>query len=120
MGELTIRPRVGGEFKDSFPSVAETGFSLGFAVGYKLSWNRYSTSKNLWGNNTNKFSITPGAFLSAGATDLKKSNTRGPIIDFERKAPVVSPGVFLVFGFNNINFGYAIGADFATGKGSDG
>jgi len=115
-----IRPHLRGSLKDSFPSVTETGLNLGFAGGYKFSWNRFSTSKNLWGSNTNRLSLTPGIFLSGGAAELKKANTRDPIIQFERKTATISPGLFFVLGFNNINFGYALGNDFATGPGAKG
>jgi hypothetical protein len=116
---LKIRPKLDTEaLKDSFPSQAETGFNVGVALGWKFTHNIYNSNKNIFGQNTNKYSIAPGIFLGAGATDLKKANTRNPRIVFERKAALVTTGGYLMFGINSINLGYAFGADFATGTGS--
>lgn len=116
---LKIRPKINTEIlKDSFPSQAETGFNVGVALGWKFTHNVYNTKKNILGQNTNRYSIAPGFFLGAGATDLKKVNTRNPAIKFERKAALITTGGYLMVGFNSINFGYAFGADFATGIGS--
>lgn len=117
---LKIRPRLTSEaLQDSFPSQAETSFNVGVSFGWKFTHNVYNARKNIFGQNTNRFSLAPGVFLGTGAVDLKKANTRGPAIDFERKAALITTGGFFMLGFNNINIGYAIGADFATGMKSE-
>lgn len=116
---LKIRPKLNSEaLRDSFPSQAETGFNVGVAFGWKFTHNIYNSKKNIFGQNTNRYSFSPGIFLGAGATDLKKANTRHPAITFERKAAIITTGGFFMLGFNSINFGYAFGADFPTGTGS--
>jgi hypothetical protein len=116
---LKMRPKLSDvALKDSFPSQAETGFNVGVAFGWKFTHNVYSPNKNIFGQNTNRFSISPGFFLGTGAADLKKSNTRNPVILFERKAAIFTTGGFFMIGFNSINLGYAFGSDFATGTGS--
>lgn len=77
-----------------------------------------SQNKNIFGQNFNRFSISPGIFLGTGAADLKKSNTRNPVILFERKAAIITTGGFLMIGFNSINLGYAFGSSFPPGTGS--
>lgn len=84
----------------------------------EVTHNVYNSKKNIFGQNTNRYSFSPGIFLGAGATDLKKSNTRNPAITFERKAAIIATGGFFMLGFNSINLGYSFGADFATGNGS--
>lgn len=116
---LKIRPQIRDfQLKDSFPSQVETGFNFAFAIGYKFVRNIYKADKNFLGQFTNRSSITPGFLVGAAATDLKKSNTRQPIIEFERKAPLISLGGFVMMGFNNINFGYVLGVDYAFGTGA--
>ncbi|HZV69825.1 MAG TPA: hypothetical protein VFG10_09780 [Saprospiraceae bacterium] len=116
---IKIRPRLDDSaLLDSFPSQTETGFNPALAFGLKMSFNNFRINNDIFGRNLRQLSLTPGFFFGTGATDLKKTNTRNPIIKFERKATVISPGMFLMFGYNNINFGYSLGIDFATGKGS--
>ena len=105
---------------DSFPSQAETGFNIALAGGWKFNINSYSSKKDLFGKNIRQFSLTPGWLLGAGAADLTKDNTRNPIIDFKRKAAIISTGGFIMLGYNTINFGYSFGWDFATGEGHKG
>lgn len=115
---LKIRPQLkNAVLLDSFPSQTETGFNPAIAFGWKLNLNSYSSSKDLFGNNLKKFSITPGWFMGTGAVDLKKANTRNPVIAFERKAALLSTGGFIMFGYNKINVGYSFGWDYATGTG---
>lgn len=119
---LKIRPKL-KEFNsksllDSFPQQAESGFNVGVAFGWKLTHNIYNANKNIFSQNTNKYSITPGWYLGTGAVDLKKANTRDPI-KFERKAAIITTGGFLMIGFNTINLGYSFGWDFATGTGKE-
>lgn len=97
-------------YKDSFPSQVETGFNIGFLIGGKRTWNRYRTSANIFGQKTDKYSITGGLILSAGAVDLGTATTR-PKIEFPRKAAMVSYGGSVVFGINSVNIGYAFGWD---------
>jgi hypothetical protein len=116
---LKIRPKLNSEaLRDSFPSQAETSFNVGVAFGWKFTTNVYNAKKNIFGQNTNRYSLSPGLFLGAGATDLKKVNTRNPKIAFERKAAMITTGGFIMVGINTINLGYAFGADFSTGIGN--
>lgn len=116
---IKIRPKLNTpSLKDSFPQQVETGVNVGVALGWKLTHNVFSAKKNIWGQNTNRYSFTPGIFCGFGGVDLKKANTRDPVIIFERKAFMVNTGVFFMLGFNNLNIGYTLGADFATGPGS--
>jgi hypothetical protein len=117
---LKIRPKLNESSRlDSFPSQTETGFNPAIAVGWKFNYNIFKPKKDFWGRNLNQFSLTPGIFLGTGAVDLKKSNTRNPIIKFERKAAILSTGGFIMFGYNNINLGYSFGFDYATGTGKN-
>lgn len=115
---LKIRPKIPTDVQDSFPSQAEASFNVGVSFGWKFTHNVYKPDKNIFGQNTNRYSFSPGIFLGTGAVDLKKTNTKNPAITFERKAAIITTGGFFMLGFNNINFGYAFGADFATGTGS--
>ena len=114
---LTIPLKIRPALNDSYPSQAETSFNVGAAFGWKFTHNVYDSRKNIFGQNTNRYSISPGIFLGTGATDLKKTNT-DPSIAIERKAAIITTGGFVMVGFNSINFGYAFGGDFATGTGS--
>lgn len=105
---------------DSFPTQVETNISFAFAGGYKISYNKFNAQANYLGLFTDRYSFTPGLFFGLGAVDLQKSNTRNPIITFGRKSLTYSFGVFAVFGFNNLNFGYSFGMDHSTGDGSQG
>lgn len=104
--------------KDSFPQDVSTGFNLGLAGGWKFSVNFYNPSKDIFGNKGLKLSLTPGIFYGMGATKVSKSNTRKPIYQFDRNALTHSFGGFFMFGFNNINLGYATGWDYPTKDGS--
>ena len=118
---LKIRPKLNDvALLDSFPSQTETGFNPALAFGWKFNINSYSQKKELFGKNLKQFSFTSGWFLGTGAVDLKKANTRNPVIAFERKAAIVSTGGFLMLGYNNINVGYSFGWDYATGEGREG
>ena len=115
---LKIRPSLRNiALKDSFPGTVETGTTFGLSFGYKLNYNVYKANKNILGQNTNRWSLSTGIVLGSGGVDLKKANTRNPQIAFERKAAIVSPGVFFMFGFNSVNVGYMLGKDYATGIG---
>jgi hypothetical protein len=115
---LKIRPELNSEaVSDSFPSQAQAGFTIGVAGGWKFNFNVYNSKISIFGQNTNRYSIAPGIFIGAGSTRLSKSNTSDPKISFERDAALITTGGFILLGFNIINFGYAIGVDFATGTG---
>lgn len=116
---IKIRPALKGQqYGDLFPGQVETGFSANLAAGVKFNHNMYNSNKNVFGNNTTTVSFTPGVFFGFGAADLKKTNTLNPAITVERKALIRSYGYFLMFGVHNINLGYAMGWDYATGTGS--
>lgn len=113
---LKIRSAVRNHaYLDSFPSQVETGFNVGFLVGGKKTWNRFRTSTNIFGQTTDKFSVTGGFLLSTGGVDLSATSTR-PKIEFPRKTAMISYGGAIVFGFNSLNFGYAVGWDQAVGR----
>ena len=112
---IKIRPKVHRpELLDSIPSQTETGVNIGFLVGYKVAWNKFRTSANPLGQTTAKYSVTGGGIVSVGAADLSAAATRPKII-FPRKAPMITLGGSVVFGFNNVNIGYAFGWDHAVG-----
>ncbi len=114
---LKLRPKIDIADKiDSFPATAETGLNVGFTIGRKYSLNSISTTKNIFGDKTSRlFSITPGAFLNFGATELNKANIRNSSLLVSRKVPTVSFGGFLSFGYYRFNVGYGLGIDFAIG-----
>lgn len=113
---IKIRPKLNTPaLKDSFPGQVSTGVNLGMAFGWKLSLNYYKPKPNFMGLKITSVSLTPGVFYGLGATSLTKDNTRNPVIEFGRSALTHSLGGFAMFGFNNINIGYAIGWDFVTG-----
>jgi hypothetical protein len=98
-------------YKDSLPSFVETGFNAGLATGIKRTWTTYSSELNAFGTNYRRFSLAVGPFLNIGGTDVKKSTT-DYTITFDRKEPYYSYGLFFLVGFNNINLGYSVGADY--------
>lgn len=113
---LKIRSKVkaGGTFT-AIPSTTETGVNLGFLGGYKFSWNKYRQASNVFGQQTARYSITPGILLGTGAADLSTTLTR-PVITTARKAAMISTGGSVVLGFNSFNIGYAFGWDHAVGS----
>jgi len=115
---IKIRPKLTTPaLKDSFPSQVSTGINLGIAFGWKFTLNYYQPKPNIFGQKGNKISFAPGIFYGIGSENLAKSNTRDPIITFERSALTHSIGGFGMLGFNSINIGYSFGWDFATGPG---
>jgi len=114
---IKIRPKLTNtSFNDSFPQQAESGINVDVAFGWKFNLlNVYNGKNRVFGQSTNTWSVTPGVFLGLGTTDLSATTTR-PVIEFERNAATISTGGFIMFGFNNINIGAAIGFDHATGQ----
>lgn len=111
---LKLRKSVGDDVLN--PPTVETGFTVGFAPGWKFTRNTYSSSKNYLGKNISQFAIAIGSHFGVGASDLKKaSNAPGLVSD--RKAAMFTCGGFLLFGFNNINLGIGIGKDYVLGEG---
>jgi hypothetical protein len=99
-----------------YPAQVETGINIGFAPVMKYNLNIYNSINKMMGKPLNQYSINCGLILNIGATDLKTaSNAPGLISD--RKSPMFTYGTFLMFGVNNINFGYAIGWDKIIGEG---
>lgn len=112
---IKIRSSINNQnYLDSFPSQVETGFNVGFLSGYRFSWNKYRGNANIFGQTTDKYSITVGGIFSLGATDLSATTTR-PKIVFPRKTAMISYGLTTVVGINSINLGYAFGWDQAVG-----
>lgn len=99
-----------------FPQQVETGISIGFAPVIKYNLNVYNPTKKIMGKLLNQYSINTGLMVNIGATDLK-SASNAPGLKSDRKSPTFSYGTFLMFGVNNINFGYAIGWDRIIGEG---
>ncbi|MEP7165213.1 MAG: hypothetical protein ABI741_10990 [Ferruginibacter sp.] len=99
----------------TIPSTTETSVNIGFMGGYKFGWNKYRKDNNLFGQQTTKYSITPGIFLGTSAADLSTTLTR-PVITTARKAAMISSGGSVVLGFNSFNIGYAFGWDHAIGS----
>lgn len=106
---LKIRKEMTAE-NTKFPQQVETGFNVGFALGWKFSHNVYNINKNIFSQNLNKWTFSSGLLLGTGAVDLTKKNTINKI-EFERKAGMITTGIFAMIGFNNINIGYSIGND---------
>lgn len=101
-----------------FPAQVETGINIGFAPVLKYNYNVFNPSKKIMGKSLNTYSINTGAILNLGATDLK-SSSNAPGLKSDRKAGMFTYGIFLMFGVNNINFGYALGVDSIIGEGSE-
>lgn len=116
---IKIRPQLTGEkYGNAFPSQTETGLNFGIAGGYQFQFNTWNSTLNRLGKHITSLSFTSGFFIGSGAVDLKKTNTIWPTIEVERKAAIVTPGIFFILGYNNIHVGYALGKDYATGPGS--
>lgn len=99
-----------------YPQQVETGVNVGFAPVIKYNFNVYNPTKKIMGKSLNQYSINTGLILNIGATDLK-SASNAPGLKSDRKSPTFTYGTFLMFGVNNINFGYAIGWDKIIGEG---
>jgi hypothetical protein len=113
---LKIRHKIDNpKYKDSLPTQVESGFNAGFAFGFKRTWNIFKPEVNLFGQNTVKLAATPGIFFNLGGADVKRATTNYTI-SVDRKEAFYSYGIFLLFGFNNINLGYSIGSDFLFSK----
>lgn len=108
---LKIRPAItNARYKDSLPTQVESGFNAGFAVGLKRNWNYFKPDADIFGQSTRNLSANFGGFLNIGSTDVKKLTT-DYTISVERKEPLISYGIFAMFGFSRINIGYSIGWD---------
>lgn len=112
---IKVRPALKSEaLKDSFPSTTEVGVNFGLSFGWKGTYNIWNQKKNILATNSNKFSLATAILFNTSGVDLKKSNTQGYNV-FDRKAVILSPGVFIGVGFNNIHVGGSVGVDYATG-----
>ncbi|MDB5156420.1 MAG: hypothetical protein JWR50_1127, partial [Mucilaginibacter sp.] len=99
-----------------YPAQVETGVNIGFAPVYKWNLNIFNPTKKYMGKPLNTYSFNLGALLNLGATDLKAS-TNAPGLKSDRKSGTFTYGTFVMFGINNINFGYAVGWDKVLGEG---
>jgi hypothetical protein len=99
-----------------FPNQVESGINIGFAPVIKYNINVYDPGKKTMGKSTNQYSINTGLIFNLGTADLKTASN-APGLKSDRKSPMFSFGTFLMFGINNINFGYAIGLDKIIGEG---
>jgi hypothetical protein len=113
---IPLKVRPARSLKIDYPTSVETGVNLGFALGYKMTNNVFTTHKNLWGKNSVAYSLTPGALLGIGGTALKAA-ANAPGLPFDYTAPSFSYGGFVLFGINNISIGYAFGFDHVIGTG---
>lgn len=100
---------------DSFPRQVESGVNLGLALGYKFTYNWFRSTKDALGRFTNQLAFAPAIFIGTGVTDISNSNTRFIPKITTRKTAIFSFGGVVMFGFNNINVGYATGWDWAQG-----
>lgn len=101
-----------------FPKQVETGVNLGFAPGWKFTYNVYKPNKNLFDKYLSQYSFTTGVLFGLGATDLKGA-TNAPGLIGDRKAPLFSYGFYGMLGVHNINFGLAWGKDKVMGEGKE-
>jgi hypothetical protein len=97
---------------NNIPTQADGSFTFGMAPGWKFNYSVHKSKKSLFGLNFNRYSLTPGGLVGVGTTDLKKGFTSRTI---DRKEPVATAGFYLMFGFNNLNVGYATGWDVSIG-----
>jgi len=112
---LKFRNGIGDGTKN--PPLVETGVNINFAPFYKLNYNVFNPDKKFMGKPLATYSISTGALLGLGSADLKAA-TNSPGLISDRKSGMFTYGTFLMFGVNNINFGYAIGWDNVLGQGS--
>lgn len=110
---LKFRNRVGDGILN--PSTIETGVNLGFAPSVKFAKNVFNPDSKVMGKNLNQYSMTTGLLFNLGTTDLKKSSNASGILS-DRKGATFTFGTFMMFGINNINFGYALGIDNLMGN----
>lgn len=99
-----------------YPAQVETGVNIGFAPVYKWSLNVFNPTKKIMGRPLNSYSVNLGGLLNLGTTDLKIASN-APGLKSDRKSGTFTYGTFVMFGINNINFGYAIGWDKIIGEG---
>lgn len=97
------------------PSTVETGFNVGFAPSVKFTRNVFNPLSKTMGKSLNQYSLTTGLLLNLGTTDLKKASNAPGILS-DRKSATFTYGTFVMFGINNINFGYAFGIDNLLGN----
>lgn len=102
----------------ALPASVETSFNLGLSVGMKKTLNVFKNKANFLGKKTTQYSVMPGVGFNLGTADLDPT-TNAPGLASKRKLATLSYGGFLMFGINNINFGYAFGFDNALGSGGD-
>jgi hypothetical protein len=94
----------------------ETGVSVAFAPGVKHSWVNFKGDKNAFGKNTSQFSIAAGLFIGVGATSIDKNTTNNRVLEEDKSKNAIIPyGFSLVFGWDMVNIGWAIGKDKITG-----
>ena len=94
----------------------ESSVNGALSFGVKYSKNRYTGIKNGLGFTTNSKSIAVGGLIGLNVVDVKSSTTQGKVADANAsKNAVVSTGVEVVLGLNNINLGVVVGEDIITG-----
>ena len=110
---LKFRNKVGDGTK--YPSTVETGVNIGFAPVLKWSLNVFNPIDKTMGKTLNTYSVNAGTLLNLGATSLLNTEN-SPGLLLNRKAATLSYGGFVLFGMNNLNFGYAFGWDKVFGS----
>ena len=110
---LKFRKKVGDGTK--YPSTVETGVNIGFAPVLKWNLNVFNPMEKTMGKTLNTYSLNAGTLLNLGATSLSNTDN-SPGLLLNRKAATLSYGGFLLFGINNLNFGYAFGWDKVFGS----
>ncbi|WP_295801105.1 hypothetical protein [Mucilaginibacter sp.] len=111
---LKFRNQIGDGSK--YPSQVETGVNIGFAPTIKFNYNVFNPIKKTMGKLLNTYSINTGILLNLGSTALKAA-TNAPGLPVDRTSATFTYGTFVLFGINNINFGYAVGLDNVLGDG---
>lgn len=106
---LKFRGSVGNDTLN--PPTVEAAFNIGFAPGWKFAQNIWKPDLNYLGKHATQFSLAVGPLIGIGSTSLKKA-TNAPDVLSDHAAPILTGGIFLLCGFNNINIGVSLGQDY--------
>lgn len=120
---VKFRSKIDADLNNNLPAAPaqiESGSgvaTIALATGLKHSWSKYTGSKNALGFSTISHSLATGVLVGLSAADLKASTTRGQVTgaNVESKNLIIPVGLHLVYGYNNINLGVAVGKDIITG-----
>ncbi len=109
---LKIRPVVySRRLKDSIHTQALAELNIGFAAGLKRTWSFFSAYPTDDGiRHINRVSLSGSGFLSVGGTNVTPIATRNYLM-YDKTEPIVSGGINVLFGWQNINIGFSVGKD---------